>query len=68
MWPRRPSPLVVRWYENNGKGSFLAHDIDGGNTQQAYDLKAADVDRDGRVDLILAGRESRNAVWYRNQK
>jgi hypothetical protein len=30
-------------------------------------LLAVDVDADGRLDLILAGRESRNAVWYSNQ-
>jgi VCBS repeat protein len=59
--------LVVRWYENDGKGAFTAHDIDTGNKQQAYDLKSVDLDRDARTDLILAGRESRNAVWYRNQ-
>ncbi len=58
--------FVVRWYENNGTGSFTPHDIDTGNKQQAYDLKATDLDGDGRLDLILAGRESRNAVWYRN--
>ncbi len=58
--------LVVRWYENDGNGSFTAHVIDMGNKQQAYDLKAVDLDRDKRTDLILAGRESRNAVWYRN--
>ena len=43
------------------------HDIDTTNQQQAYDLKAVDLDADGRLDLILAGRESRNAVWYRNR-
>jgi len=60
--------LVVRWYENDGKGSFAVHDIDINNKQQAYDLKAVDLDGDRRLDLILAGRESRNAVWYRNRK
>jgi len=60
------SAFVVRWYENDGKGSFNPHDIDTGNKQQAYDLKAVDLDGDRRLDLILAGRESRNAVWYRN--
>jgi hypothetical protein len=60
--------FVVRWYENDGKGSFTPHDIDSGNKQQAYDLKTADLDNDGRIDLILAGRESRNTVWYRNTK
>ena len=58
--------LVVRWYTNDGKGSFAAHDIDTTNKQQAYDMKTSDLDGDGRVDLILAGRESRNVVWYRN--
>ena len=59
---------LVRWYENDGKGSFTAHDIDTTNRQEAYDLKAVDLDADGRLDLILAGRETRNAVWYRNQR
>jgi hypothetical protein len=60
--------FVVHWYENDGKGSFASHDIDINNKQQAYDLKAVDLDGDRRLDLILAGRESRNAVWYRNRK
>lgn len=59
--------FVVRWYENDGKGRFTAHDIDTGNRQQAYDLKAVDFDGDGRKDLILAGRESRNAVVFLNR-
>ena len=59
---------LVRWYQNDGTGSFTAHDIDTTNQQEAYDLKAIDLDGDGRLDLILAGRETRNAVWYRNQK
>jgi putative heme-binding domain-containing protein len=57
---------VVRWYGNDGRGSFAAHNIDTTNQQEAYDLKTADLDGDGRLDLILAGRESRNVVWYRN--
>jgi len=60
--------FVVRWYRNDGKGSFTPFDIDTGNKQQAYDLKVADIDRDSRPDLILAGRESRNAVLYRNRE
>lgn len=59
---------LVRWYQNDGTGSFTAHDIDTANRQEAYDLKAVDLNADGRLDLILAGRETRNAVWYRNQK
>lgn len=60
--------FIVRWYENDGRGNFTAHDIDTGNRQQAYDLKAADLDGDGRTDLILAGRESKNVVVYFNRR
>ena len=59
---------VVRWYQNDGQGAFIPHDIDTTHQQEAYDLKTVDLDGDGRVDLILAGRETRNAVWYRNTK
>ena len=59
---------LVRWYENDGRGSFTAHDMDTTNNQEAYDLKTIDLDGDGRLDLILAGRETRNAVWYQNRK
>ncbi len=55
---------IVRWWENMGGGKFQPHDIDVGNGQQAYDLKIADLDGDGRPDLLLAGSESKNAVVY----
>lgn len=60
--------FIVRWYENDGKGSFVPYDIDTGNKQQAYDMKAVDIDGDRRLDLILAGRESKNAVVYFNRR
>lgn len=59
------SAKVVRWWENLGAGKFVPHDLDTGNEQQAYDLKIADLDGDGRRDILLAGRQSKNAVWYR---
>ncbi len=60
--------LEVRWYENDGNGNFVTHTIDTGHQQQSYDMKTVDLDGDGRTDLILAGRETRNAVWFRNRK
>ena len=62
------SERVVRWYENDGAGRFAIHDIDIDHDQQAYDLKATDLDADGRLDFLLAGRQSKNVVWYQNQK
>ena len=61
------SAFVVRWYENDGNGSFVIHEIESSHQQQAYDMKTVDLNADARVDLILAGRESRNAVWYENK-
>ena len=61
------SAKQVRWYENNGSGLYKTHEIDVGSNQEAYDLKAVDLNKDGRLDLILAGRNSNNAVWYINQ-
>ena len=58
---------IVSWYENDGHGHFTPHAIDTGHAQEAYDLKATDIDGDGRLDLILAGRESRNAVVFFNR-
>lgn len=60
------SENIVVWYENQGDGAFLRHQIDVGQPQQAYDLRAVDIDRDGRPDLIAAGRNSRNILWLRN--
>jgi len=35
--------------------------------ESIWSVEAVDANRDGRLDLILAGRETRNAVWYRNR-
>ena len=55
---------IVRWWENRGGGKFQSHDIDVGNGQEAYDLKIADLDGDGLPDILLAGKDSKNAVVY----
>lgn len=55
---------IVRWWENKGGGKFQPHDIDVGNGQEAYDLKIADLDGDGLPDILLAGKDSKNAVVY----
>lgn len=54
----------VRWYENDGRGSFRIHTLD--PKQQSYDLRSVDMDGDGDLDLLNAGRGSKNVVWYEN--
>jgi hypothetical protein len=62
------SQKIVCWWENLGSGNFQRHVIDTGNDQQAYDLKIRDLDGDGLLDILLAGRQSKNVVWYQAKK
>ncbi|MDF1753142.1 MAG: VCBS repeat-containing protein [Verrucomicrobiales bacterium] len=55
---------LVRWYENDGTGSFTIHTLD--DNQESYDLRTIDMDGDGDGDLLNAGRGSKNVVWYEN--
>ena len=36
--------------------------------QAAYDIRALDMDRDGDLDLLIAGQQSLNVVWYENPR
>ena len=56
----------VWWFENDGKGNFTKHLVAG--DQEAYDLRAFDMDQDGDFDLVIAGRASNNVAWYENPR
>jgi hypothetical protein len=56
---------VAAWFENDGKGRFNEHRISG--DQSAYDIRLIDMDKDGDLDLLVAGFESNNVVWYENR-
>ncbi|MCP4830183.1 MAG: VCBS repeat-containing protein, partial [Proteobacteria bacterium] len=36
--------------------------------QEAYDIRTVDLDADGDLDLLIAGRASNNVVWYENPR
>ena len=36
--------------------------------QAAYDIRALDMDKDGDIDLLIAGQLSQNVAWYENPK
>ncbi|RMD61815.1 MAG: VCBS repeat-containing protein [Alphaproteobacteria bacterium] len=52
------------WYENDGSGRFTRHLIAAG--QGSYDTRLVDLDRDGDLDVLIAGHFSRNLVWFEN--
>ena len=54
------------WFENDGKGNFKTHIV--GTDRKAYDIRAIDMDNDGDLDLLVAGQNSKNVVWYANPR
>ena len=52
------------WFENDGRGHFTTHVI--GRNQTGYDIRAVDMDGDADLDLLIAGMDSHNVVWYEN--
>ena len=35
-----------------------------GDDQAAYDIRLVDMERDGDLDALIAGQQSKNVVWY----
>lgn len=55
---------VAAWFENDGRGGFATHII--AVDQAAYDIRLIDMNGNGRLDVLIAGQESRNVVWLEN--
>ena len=53
------------WYQNDGKGRFRRREI--GLNQGSYDTRLVDLDKDGDLDVLIAGHFSQNLVWFENQ-
>jgi hypothetical protein len=50
------------WFENDGRGVFTKRSI--GTDQSAYDVRLVDMDADQDLDLLVAGHQSGNVVYY----
>ena len=70
--------VVAGWREKDAEGKvgirmyvwenaqWSAHSIDD-NTMACEDIKAADLNGDGKLDLIASGRATKNVVVYWNE-
>ena len=59
----------IAWYENNGSQSFIEHTLNSttfGVTLDVYTVQAADMDRDGDLDLLSGATEGYVAWWVNN--
>jgi hypothetical protein len=65
VYSKLPDRPVLAWFENDGRGRFAVRRIS--DNQASYDVKLADMDGDGDLDILIAGQESRNVVWYENR-
>ncbi len=55
----------VVWYANDGRGSFVRHEVDS-DLGRAEDVAVADFDLDGWLDVAAPGGSSGAINWYRN--
>ena len=57
----------IAWYENtDGAGTFGSQQVISTLADGPYSVFAADVDRDGRVDVLSASGLDYELAWYRN--
>ncbi len=59
---------AIAWYENDGtpaNGGWTARDISI-TADSAFSVYAADVDRDGDLDVLSASRNDDTIAWYEN--
>lgn len=56
----------IRLYKPNGDGTWTTHLIDD-DQMACEDIKAADLDQDGDLDLIASGRSTKNVIIYWNK-
>ena len=65
VYNKEPANPLLAWFENDGAGNFRTHLIS--NNQASYHVSLTDMDGDGDPDILVAGQESRNLVWYENR-
>ncbi len=63
--PDQSGKVGIRLYQQTTDGQWKVHTIDD-NSMACEDIKAADLNGDGKIDLIASGRRSKNVIIYWN--
>jgi len=56
----------IRWYRNDGDGSFSSPMVLNASAVSARDVQSADLDGDGDIDVLAASVGDNTVGWYRN--
>ena len=56
----------IAWYRNKGNGTFSPAIVISTTASGPWSLAAADIDGDGRIDLVCGSLFSAKIAWYRN--
>jgi hypothetical protein len=66
--PQKPRPVGIRlWTSLNGSGEQWRESVVDDNTMACEDLQLADLNGDGKLDIVASGRSTRNLVIYFNE-
>ena len=63
------SPSLLAWYENtDGQGSFSSRKVIFSSNQYngISDIKIADMDNDGDLDIVISSKDKNNIEWLEN--
>ena len=64
--PDKKGKVGIKIYVRNEEGKWKTHLLDD-NKIACEDLKIADLNKDGKLDIIACGRATRNVVIYWNK-
>lgn len=56
----------VYWHENDGKGNFKLHVVDNLYKDRPERHRIADIDKDGKPDIVIVENLFGDLAWYRN--